>query len=322
MIDSAWKPWYRAQHDRRCLAPGQAFEDYATAILSRLHSDYVNPDPMGTLGDGGCDGLAEGGTILYACYGQRAKTNVDQKTKDKLEADFARALASWSTFTTWRFVTNASFGPTPTASLLALRQQHGSASQRPLTLEVWKAPEGLWWKAVNKLTPEQLDEIIPGVPHSQNVELSDLVELIDTLEAPDGQESKVLDSIRPVPSTKMDYNRLPETTRAEFNEGRLLSRRIDRWFAEQAEPDLRDSKARRFRMIYEGARRSTNDVRDATCSAPISTTASKTANWPIKCFGLNLRWDGQVPRYEWNARSHLKTKCMWEARSLGGRLET
>jgi hypothetical protein len=262
MIDSAWIDWYRAQHDLRCLASGQEFEDYVTDILSRLHPDYVNPDPMGTRGDGGCDGLAERATILYACYGQRANTEVDRKTKEKLEADFARALASWPTFTTWRFVTNASFGPTPTKSLITLQQQHDPASQRPITLELWKAPEDLWWKAVKKLTLKHLDEIMPGVPHSQDVELSDLVELINALEATDGQESDVLEPIHPVPATKMDFNQLPEITRAEFNEGRMLSADIDKWFARQAEPDLRDSKARRFRMIYEDAKRSTNDVRE------------------------------------------------------------
>ena len=37
----------------------------------------------------------------------------------------------------------------------------------------------------------------------------------------------------PVSSTKMDFNRLPRTTRTEFDEGRLLSLRIDKWFAGQ-----------------------------------------------------------------------------------------
>lgn len=225
MIDSAWKEWYRAQHDRRCLASGEAFERYVTSVLERLHPDYVNPEPMGSLGDGGCDGLAEDGSVLYACYGQSAVTGVDQKTKGKLEADLARGCANWPTFTTWRFVTNAQFGPTATATLLALRKLYGPGTTRPLTLELWKASDDLWFKAVNKLTPEQLDEIIPGVPHAKNVKLSDLVELIESLTVTDSGNDDSLDPIRPVPATKMDFNHLPRTTRAEFNEGRLLSHR-------------------------------------------------------------------------------------------------
>lgn len=79
MIDSAWKSWYKAKHDQRCQASGEAFEIYVTELLSRFHSDFVNPSPMGSYGDGGCDGLADSGAIFYACYGQRATTGIDQK---------------------------------------------------------------------------------------------------------------------------------------------------------------------------------------------------------------------------------------------------
>ena len=78
-------------HDQRCLASGEAFEKYVESVLTRHHSDYFNPDPMGRHGDGGCDGVAESGTILYACYGQRALADADRKLKKKFESDFARA---------------------------------------------------------------------------------------------------------------------------------------------------------------------------------------------------------------------------------------
>lgn len=261
MIDSAWKSWYRAKHDQRCLASGDAFEDYATALLARLHADYLNPSPMGKRGDGGCDGLADNGSILYACYGQRATTGVDQKTKEKLESDFARGMACWSDFSTWRFVTNALFGPLPTKSVVTLRKQHASGTQRPITIDIWQT-EDLWWKVADKLTLKQLDEVIPGVPHAENVELADLVDLILSLEDVDGGGPDHIEPIRPVPSTKMDFNNLPETTRAEFNAGRVLSSRIDKWFSEQADPALRDEKAQRFHVIYQDARQATRDVRE------------------------------------------------------------
>lgn len=261
MIDSAWKSWYRAQHDQRCLASGTEFESYVTALLARLHPDYLNPDPMGSYGDGGCDGLAEDGSILYACYGQRATTSVEQKTKDKIESDFTRAITRWSDFSTWRFVTNAPCGPLSIQAIVALRQKHASGTVRPIVLDLWK-PDDLWWKVADKLAPKQLDQVIPGVPHAEDVELADLVELIHSLEETEGNGLDHLEPICPVPSTKMDFNNLPETTRAEFNEGRLLSVRIDRWFAQQADPALRDKKAQRFRLIYQEARNATRDVRE------------------------------------------------------------
>lgn len=261
MIDSAWKNWYRAQHDQRCLASGEAFEEYVTKVLARFHDDYMNPVPMGRHGDGGCDGIAENGSIVYACYGQRATSDIDRKTKDKLEKDFERCECSWEDFSIWRFVTNAPSGPLPVKSITALRKRHGPGSQRPITIEFW-TPEDLWWNAVDKLSSSQLDQVIPGVPHAQNVELDDLVELILSLEDMDVESRNHIETIRPVPLNKMDYNDLPETTRAEFNEGRLLSPRIDKWFLEQSDPKLRDEKARRFREIYEDARRATQDVRE------------------------------------------------------------
>lgn len=261
MIDSAWKSWYRAKHDQRCLASGTEFEGYVTSLLARLHPDYLNPSPMGRFGDGGCDGLADDGSILYACYGQRATTSVEQKTKDKIESDFARAIACWSDFSTWRFVTNAPCGPLSTQTIVDLRRKHAPGTERPIMLDIWQA-EDLWWNVAAKLTPKQLDEVIPGVPHAENVELADLVELILSLEEVDRNGSDNLESIRPVPSTKMDFNKLPEITRLEFNSGRLHSARIGRWFSQQADPALRDEKAQRFRVMYQEARRATTDVRE------------------------------------------------------------
>lgn len=266
MIDSAWKTWYRSEHDRRCLAPGTGFEDYATNLLKRIHPDFVNPDPMGSSGDGGCDGHAENGTVFYACYGADLRAGIDtadkqkdSRVKNKLESDFNRALSQWDTFTTWRFVTNASFGPKALKSLAKLQSQHAAVSVRPVTLQLWRAPDDLWFKAANKLTSAQLDEVMPGVPQSRDVELAELVELINTLETASVDSVDQLATISPVPATKMDFNAIPPKTRFEFNEGRLQSRRIDQWFNEQATPGLRDAKARRFRAIYEQARRASAD---------------------------------------------------------------
>ena len=189
MRDPAWKLWYRGEHDRRCMEAGERFERYVTALLKRRHPDFINPEPMGRYGDGGCDGLADRGCILYACYGADPRRAIDteerrkdDRTARKLTSDLERALEQWPDFTIWRFVTNASVGPMTTNRLNDLRNEHGPASARPLTLELWKEGE-LWFKAANLLTPDQLDEVLPGIPRSRDVELKDLVDLIALLEA-------------------------------------------------------------------------------------------------------------------------------------------
>ncbi|MCL2848754.1 MAG: hypothetical protein FWE61_01760 [Micrococcales bacterium] len=256
--DSAWKEWYRARHDQLCLASGTEFEDYVTGLLRLFHPDYVNPDPMGSRGDGGCDGLAERGTILYACYGSRATTDVAGKARRKLVSDFARGLECWSGFTVWRFVTNALFGDGPTQQLVQMQQAHGPGSERPIDVQLWRAPDDLWNNVVTRLDEDLLAELIPGVPHAESAELKDIVPLIETLRSGSAESGEDLSTIRVVPATKMDYNRISAVNLIEFNVGRLFSRRIDAWFGSQTDPGLRDSAARNFRQVYEAARRSTD----------------------------------------------------------------
>ena len=260
LADPAWKSWYRNEHKGRCLAAGKAFEDYATALLKRLHPDFHNPDSMGRSGDGGCDGLAEMGTILYACYGADLYAGIDTKGRtkdlrvcDKLERDFTRGLDNWN-FSVWRFVTNASIGPESLRRFVDLQREHAPGTLRPVTMEIWKAPDELWFNVANKLTREQLDEVMPGVPRARDFRLKDLVELIDRLESEPFDDADPQTPILPVPDTKMDFNAIGEKTRIEFNAGRVQSDRIDQWFERQADPGLRDAKARCFREIYRQAR--------------------------------------------------------------------
>ena len=257
--DPAWKEWYRAQHDQRSLATGSEFETYVTTVLAHVHPGFLNPDPAGSLGDGGSDGLAEGGSILYACYGARPIRNAERELRRKLEHDFARALEKWPDFSKWRFVTNATVGPAATKFIADMQRAHGHRSARPIELEVWK-PDRLWTDGVAKLDATQLDQLFPGVPRAANVELADVVALLDALD--DGPAPELLNSIRPVPPTKMVWNALSGPARFEFNEGRLSHPRIDEWFVQQVNPDLRDRLGLRFRKVYEGHRSLNADARD------------------------------------------------------------
>lgn len=257
LMTSNWRDWYHLRHQQGCLVSGAQFEDYVTRILGRFHNDFTNPSPAGTLGDGGCDGLAETGTILYACYGQRPARSAERELQAKLVSDFARGRDSWTTFQTWRFVTNAPVGPETLKSFTSLQQQHVEGTQRPLTMRIWQ-PEHLWTEVVSTLTPQVLDELYPGAPGIENLELADLLPLLDAL----GQSDSDADdagSIRPVPANKMDFNNLPTGSRLEFNSGRLMAPRIEKWYAEASDPSLLDAHGERFRVIYLAAREVTTE---------------------------------------------------------------
>ncbi|MCH4083811.1 MAG: hypothetical protein LKF00_05550 [Olsenella sp.] len=234
---------------------GNSFESYITDVLERAFPDFINPDPMGQRGDGGCDGLAKQGQLFIACYGQRAQANQDAKAKAKIKSDFERALQCNSDFKEWCFITNAQIGPTAAQFVTKLQRQHNPSSDRPLTINVVKS-EGMFWdKFVSLLKPQQLDSLFPGAPHAQHTELEELVGLIEALGNPAPRPT----DLKPVSSKKMDYNKIPDITKLELNEGRELSTRIDFWFSGQPDPELRDSKAEVFHDIYENAKETASD---------------------------------------------------------------
>lgn len=255
-LDSAWKEWYRLKHkDAYTSKSGESFETYVSDVLEKLYPDFLDPDPMGRLGDGGCDGLANKGQLFFACYGQRAQANQDAKARAKIQSDFERAMQSTANFTEWRFITNAQIGPTAAQLVTELQRQHDSSSSHPLAIHVVKSESKFWDEYISQLTPNQLDSLFPGVPHAQHAELEKLVGLIEAL----GNPAPKPTDLKPVSSKKMDYNDIPETTKLELNEGRELSPRIELWFSEQPNPELRDSKAEVFHGIYEEAKKTAND---------------------------------------------------------------
>ncbi|MGW5752892.1 ABC-three component system protein [Nocardia rhamnosiphila] len=252
LLTANWRDWYYARHLRECVKSGTPFEEYVASVLGRFHDDYLNPAPAGRLGDGGCDGLAESGSIVYACYGQRPGRDAERELADKLVKDFTRAVGQWPSFHTWRFVTNAPVGPLASKAVTDLQQLHGPQSARPLTIRVFTS-EKLWTDVVSGLSMDTLNELFPGAPGVANVELADLIPLLDAL-GTTGAGPVSMGAVLPVPANKMDFNELPEASRVEFNHGRLLAPQIDLWYEQASDPGLYDFHGERFRNLYEEAR--------------------------------------------------------------------
>lgn len=257
LVTPNWLEWYHLRHQQECHKSGTPFEDYVTTALGRFHDDFTNPTPAGTLGDGGCDGLADAGQILYACYGQRPGRNAERETQGKITSDFARGRDSWPTFSTWRFVTNAPIGPETLKTFTDLQQQHTASSARPLEMRIWK-PDDIWNEIISRLPFKVLNELFPGVPGIENLELSDLLPLLESLgHAPEDADTGA--AIEPVPPSKMDFNKLALGSRLEFNNGRLMAPRIDRWYAENSDPGLYDAHGGRFAGIYHSIREAVSE---------------------------------------------------------------
>lgn len=252
LLDSAWEQWYRDRHTYKfSTLSGESFEDYVSTALRLFYPDYLDPDPMGSHGDGGCDGLANSGKTLFACYGQRAKSNQDNKTRDKIEHDYGRALQCWPEITEWVFVTNASVGTESTKLIVNLQKAHAqNPSIRPAVRLITCVQ--MWNEIVSQLPQHDLDTLLPGAPHAQNVIFDDLPDLIDHLDSA-ALDAGDIKPPEPVSEQKMDYNHLPKSTKAELNEGRIQAPKLDTWFNHQRDPELRDKKAKAFHQIYQKA---------------------------------------------------------------------
>lgn len=245
-----WKDWYHAKHEERARSTGNMFEAYFEEVMTRLHPDYVNPLPAGSLGDGGCDGARDGGRQIFACYGSRAKDGGERALAAKVLSDFDRALAEWPDMENWTFLTNAPFGPQSLKNLHSIQKAHRAGSARPIVALTWDTKR-FWIEAVSQLPQEGLDAVFPGVPGSHHIELSDVIPLIASIASEIDGNPIALGELKPVEPTKLDYNQIPGDTRAELNSGRRLSPAINQWFASNADPELQDKVAKALTRIYE-----------------------------------------------------------------------
>lgn len=257
MLSATWRDWYHFRHQQACFASGVFFAAYVSRVLDVFHDDFINPAPAGTLGDGGCDGLAESGDLFYACYGQRPGRDAERELAAKIARDFERGASAWPDFTRWNFVTNAPVGPLATQAITTLQRAHGAEAERPLTVRLVTS-EAFWRDVAGTLDANLLDELFPGAPGIRHVELQDIQPLLESL----GGGSIAVDEggrVSPVPVEKMDFNDIPGPSRQEFNAGRIVATRIDRWYEGVSNPDLRDAHGERFRAIYRGARAVTKE---------------------------------------------------------------
>lgn len=198
------------------------------------------------------------GTILYACYGSLSDSGAESALCKKIEEDFNRALSSYLDFKTWRFITNRQAGQRANTLFNNLRRKHEQASERPMVLELIDNSNKFWKEYIRDLSPKDLDEIFPGCPGARGVELKDMVPLLENLANLEVEPDYDV-STAPVPFGKMEFNNLSESAKAEFQAGRKIAPIIDRWFSGHGNPKLKDEEAGKFRALYKGFRKESED---------------------------------------------------------------
>lgn len=267
MLSSFRRDWYLATFRARFVATrGNEFEDLVVSLCRIADPSFINPDPMGAHGDGGSDGLLDNGRTVHACYGSRAVSDMDRTMAAKISSDLARARLCHPAMRTWRFITNSPVGYRASRAIMELRrEQEQVVTELRVDIQLWQTADDVWSFVTARASGPALDaelaRVFPGCPSEQSPQMVELLPIIDRLS--DGvQPAAATSPIRPVLSTKMDYNQIPEATQVEFNQGRLSAETIDSWFDRNADPTLRDRCANRFREVYEEARMASDHPSD------------------------------------------------------------
>ena len=256
MSEPDWKVWYHAMHENKFNScEGNDFERYVSKVLKAADPGFEDPNPVGGLGDEGCDGLSEDGRTFYACYGKSQKTikgGRDAYIARKMEDDLQNAITHWQGFQTWCFITNAQFGPIATKKLMELRKHYGGSNTRThLQILKWGCDE--LWAVLCDLDEWKLGRILPKMSHAQDADFEDIINAIEHIGNDDDVSTNTQNDPRigEVSPLKMEYNHINNIDKVVFNEGRQRALEIQKWFNSQSDTTLCDTQAKLLHKRYE-----------------------------------------------------------------------
>lgn len=225
---------------------GAEFQDWFAKLASDAHgADFEIVRPYGNQGDWKCDGrLVSTGTV-FQCYGPETPT--DKKTIDKMDEDFAGAMAKWPKFLKiWVFVHNHTGGQPPTVidHLDKMRVAHPD-----IHFEVWAESE---LRTLHGMMSTGAKLAMYGpVPTAAIVSalvLQDLQPVIDVLEKRDLDPD---DPLPPPPSvSKLEKNALSDEAASLLQLGRPKTRLVEMYFLKTGPVELGEEIAEAFREKY------------------------------------------------------------------------
>ena len=189
---------------------GNSFQEFFSVVMGKLHGDdFVKVRPYGKKGDKGCDGYLSSSGALFQCYGA---LNGHQGKVDylisKMEEDFATAKEKLSTIMKeWHMVHNLVDGLPVEAveTLNKLEKENPSIKFGFVGLEGFE-------ERIGQLGDEQKAELLGPVAtnkDAQDLQVTELKELIDSVIKATEETTELPDGIAPVPVDKLEANDLP-----------------------------------------------------------------------------------------------------------------
>ena len=179
---------------------GDAFQEFFSVLMGQLHgSDFVRVRAFGKLGDKGCDGYLVTSGQVFQCYGALSGDGGKVSTLiKKMATDFSKALkAIPSILKEWHMVHNLVDG-LPVEAVQMLDELGKSEPTRKLGfigLEGFQARVF----SLDHGTIERLLGVVATSQDAQNLQISELRDLVAGVAAAGDEVEFDVTTIRPVP---------------------------------------------------------------------------------------------------------------------------
>lgn len=252
IMDSVKAYWWRVGLELKLRqSSGDAFQDFFGRLMQARHGDdYVRVRPYGQRGDKGCDGYLASTGRVFQCYGA---VNGDGSKVDylinKMAEDFAKAKAHLSdVMKEWHLAHNLVDG----LPIEAVQKLKSIETENPPVQCAFVAIEGM--AATLLALDEAIIETFVGPAASsadeQNLQVSELRDLVASVLAAVGEAAPTLGEIKEVSATKLAHNALPQHWAQFIASGWQNAHHVSGYFDRHHDPLAGERIARQFRDRY------------------------------------------------------------------------
>ena len=244
--------WRIALELRMRKLQGDAFQDFFCTMMEEVQgSDFVRVRPFGQLGDKGCDGYTRSNGHVFQCYGALDGGDGGKVSYliKKMAEDFAKAVEKIpDIMKTWSMVHNFLNG-LPVEAIEELEKLERSDGSRKLSFA--SLP---WFEAqIFSLQSAQIEKLLGPAATAQdfqNMQASELRDLIAALITTANSSFPKVDLIKPVPVDKLEFNNLSGTWRWFISGGCQNSQHVATYLNRHPDPLMGETIAQMFRDRY------------------------------------------------------------------------
>lgn len=228
---------------------GVEFQNFFSEIMEKVYpGDFQRIRPWGNIGDRKCDGYLRSERRLFQVY---APNDIRLKnTLAKIDEDFHGALPYWrGYFDKWVFVHNSYHG---IAADIETRLDDLEAANTPLKIERCGFEE--LRREVFRLDITDISSLLGLAPTTRDMMQIGLEDLRPVLTRIAGQKPDINQSVKPVPSDKIEANGLSDAVEELIRFGMHRASLVQKFFDKYYDPRFGESIAEAFKQEYQRLR--------------------------------------------------------------------